>query len=99
MFCEAGKVRLKDLCNIDYSMPAKYAGNDVSILREGYKAVQWVGNDSVKAKVYMPDGTVAEGLVEKSLLDEKSNEVQFERFGFVRIENRENGITGVFSHR
>ena len=31
-FKDAGKIRLKDLCNIDYSEPAKYSGTDVSIL-------------------------------------------------------------------
>ena len=98
MFSEAGRVRLKDLCNIDYGMPASYAGNDVSVLRQGVKAVQWVGRDNVPARILMPDGSVAEGYCETAVMD-AGDEVQFERFGFVRIESRENGITGVFSHR
>ena len=100
MFEEAGKVRLKDLCNIDYGTPATYIGNDVSILRQGFRAVQWAPEGSVPTEVYMPDGTVAKGIAESAILSEKSDEVQFERFGFVRIEAKdEKGIRAVFSHR
>ena len=100
MFSEAGKVRLKDLCNIDYGTPAKYSGNDVSILRKGFKAVQWVGRDNIEATILMPDGTVAKGYAEKALLDEKNEMVQFERVGFARVVKKDPaGIQCVFSHR
>ena len=100
MFSEAGKVRLKDLCNIDYGMPAKYAGNDVSILRNGFKAVQWVGRDNVEATILMPDGTVVKGYAEKALLDEKNDMVQFERVGFARVAKKDaDGIQCIFCHR
>lgn len=99
-FAETGKVRLKDLCNLDYAMPAKYAGDDISVLRHGVRAVQWVGRDSVGARLLMPDGTVTEGLVEKAILDEPSDMVQFERIGFVRIERKDAaGVSAVFAHR
>ena len=100
MFAEAGKIRLKDLCNLEYSLPAKYIGDDVSILKAGVHAVQWVGRDSVDAELLMPDGTVAKGLAEKSVMSEKSETVQLERIGFARIECRnEKGIRFVFAHR
>ena len=100
VFKDAGKIRLKDLCNIDYGTPAKYAGTDVSVLKKGVRAVQWVSRDSVPARILMPDGTVAEGLAERSVLDEKNDMVQFERVGFVRIENRDpSSFTTVFAHR
>ncbi len=99
-FSETGKTRLKDLCNLDYATPAKYAGNDVSILKQGIKAVQWVGRDSVKTELLMPDGSTMSGLTERSILDETSDSVQFERIGFVRIEDKnENLIKTVFTHR
>ena len=99
-FKDAGKIRLKDLCNIDYSVPAKYSGTDVSILKKGFKAVQWVGEDSTEAKILMPDGSVMNGLVENAILSEKNDSVQFERIGFVRIEKRDpKSFTAVFSHR
>ncbi|MFA6710335.1 MAG: glutamate--tRNA ligase [Candidatus Methanomethylophilaceae archaeon] len=100
LFSETGKVRLKDLCNIDYSLPAKYSGNDVSVIKKGIRAIQWVGKDSTETKILMPDGTTAIGLSENAILKEKNDMVQYERFGFVRIEKKnKNGIVAVFSHR
>lgn len=99
MFYDAKRVRLKDLCNLDYGLPAKYAGNDVSVLRHGVKAVQWVGADGVNADLLMPDGELQKGMIEKDVLAEKGDMVQLERVGFARIESRDNGIHMVFSHR
>ena len=100
MFSEAKKIRLKDLCNLEYSLPARYIGDDVSILKTGVRAVQWVGRDSVAAEILMPDGTVSKGLAEKSVMAEKSETVQLERIGFARIECRnEKGVRFVFAHR
>lgn len=100
MFSQAGRVRLKDLCNISYGLPAQYDGNDVSILREGVRAIQWVCNDSVPAEVLMPDGTSVRGLVERAILDGEGEMVQFERFGFVRVERRSpGGVLCIFAHR
>ncbi len=100
LFAETGRIRLKDLCNLDYAMPARYAGDDLSVLRQGVRAVQWVGRDSVAAELLMPDGTVTEGLIESAVLDEPSDTVQFERVGFVRLESREGDrVRAVFAHR
>ncbi|MBR4503959.1 MAG: glutamate--tRNA ligase [Candidatus Methanomethylophilaceae archaeon] len=99
-FASAGRIRLKDLCNIGYSLPAKYIGNDVGILKTGVKAVQWVGRDSMDAELLMPDGTIEKGLIEKAAFSEKSEMVQLERIGFARIERRDAGNIGlVFAHR
>lgn len=100
LFTDAKQIRLKDLCNLDHSLPAKYAGNDVSILKKGVRAVQWVGRDSVEASIVMPDGTVQEGLVEGAIVNETSETVQLERIGFVRIESKDAGkVSMVFAHR
>ena len=100
LFADAKRIRLKDLCNLDYGLPAKYAGNDVSILKQGVRAVQWVGRDSEEAELLMPDGTLWKGLAERALMDEKSEMVQLERIGFARIEKREPGkVSMVFAHR
>ena len=100
MFSEAKRIRLKDLCNLEYSLPARYIGDDVSILKTGVRAVQWVGRDSVAAEILMPDGTVSKGLAEKAVMAEKSETVQLERIGFARIECRnEKGVRFVFAHR
>jgi glutamyl-tRNA synthetase len=100
MFSEAGKIRLKDLCNLEYSLPAKYIGNDVSLLKTGVRAVQWVAGDAVEATLLMPDGTEEKGLVERSILKEKEESVQLERIGFARIESKSDShVSMVFSHR
>ena len=94
------QIRLKDLCNIECGTPAKYNGNDVSILKKGVRAVQWVAADGVKAKILMPDGTVVEGLAEPSLMKETNEMVQLERIGFVRVESKDkDSISMVFAHR
>lgn len=99
LFASAGKVRLKDLCNLEYGSPAVFAGNDVSILKKGAKAVQWVGSDAVDAELLMPDGTVTEGLVEPSFMKESGDSVQLERIGFVRVEKKDpSKVSFVFSH-
>ncbi|TQS79068.1 MAG: glutamate--tRNA ligase [Methanomethylophilus alvi] len=99
-FSKDKKIRLKDLCNLDYSTPAKFAGNDVSGVRGGkMKAVQWVSRSSVPCEVLMTDGSVAKGLVEDAILSEKSDTVQFERFGFVKVEKRTpEKIVCVYTH-
>ena len=99
-FSKDKKIRLKDFCNLDYSTPAKFAGNDVSGVRGGkMKAVQWVSRSSVPCEVLMTDGSVAKGLVEDAILSEKSDTVQFERFGFVKVEKRTpEKIVCVYTH-
>ena len=100
IFAETGHIRLKDLCNLDYGTPARYAGNDLSILKKGVKAVQWTGRNSIRTELLMPDGSVLNGLTEDPILKEKSDTVQFERIGFVRIEKiNEKAIKAVFTHR
>ncbi|MGI6472662.1 MAG: glutamate--tRNA ligase [Candidatus Methanomethylophilaceae archaeon] len=99
-FCDNGMIRLKDLCNLRYGTPAVYDGNDLSILRQGVHAVQWVSRNSVKTTVLMPDGSVIEGLAENAVLDEKGDIVQFERFGFVRLlERTPDSVKAVYTHR
>lgn len=100
LFADAGKVRLKDLCNLEYGNPAKYIGNDVSILKKGAKAVQWVGPDGMGASLLMPDGTETEGLIERSFGKEPGDMVQLERVGFAKVEKKTSDkVSFVFAHR
>ena len=97
---DSGKVRLKDLCNVRYDGSATYDGDDVSVLKHGVKAVQWVGSDGIKADLLMPDGTVRSGLIEPSIVAESGSTVQLERIGFVKIEEKgSDGVRMVYSHR
>ncbi len=45
---ERGKLRLKDLGNIELVEPSagKYIGNDLGILKEKVKIIHWVPSDS-----------------------------------------------------
>ena len=98
-FRENGMIRLKDLCNIEYGEPAKYAGTDHAVLKKGVRAVQWV-SAGIPAELHMPDGTVQKGIAENAILSEKNGMVQFERIGFVRLEkNDKSGVRAIFAHR
>jgi len=100
MFADKGQVRLKDLCNLEYGTPAKYTGNDLSILKKGAKAVQWTGRSGIRTELLMPDGTTVNGLAEDWVLKEKEDALQFERVGFVKIESKNKEmIKAVFTHR
>ena len=99
-FAEKGQVRLKDLCNLDYGTPARYAGNDLSVLKKGVKAVQWVGRNGIRTELLMPDGSVMDGMTEDGILKESCDTVQFERVGFVKLEKvGKEKITAIFTHR
>jgi len=99
-FAEKGQVRLKDLCNLEYGTPAKYSGNDLSVLKKGVKAVQWVGRNGIRTELLMPDGGVIDGVTEDGILKESCDSVQFERIGFVKLEKvGKEKITAVFTHR
>lgn len=101
LFKETKEIRLKDLCNIDYQpTSAKYVNNDISILKRGVRAIQWVSNNSIKANLIMPNGMIINGLVESAILSEKSDMIQLERVGFARIEELgKDSITFVFAHK
>ncbi len=94
------RLRLKDLCNIERSGEGwKYAGNDLSVLKEGVRIVHWVPADSIAAEVLMTDGTTLEGLAEKGLVDAKSKVVQLERFAYVMVEETSPFVRCVFTHK
>jgi glutamyl-tRNA synthetase len=96
----AGKIRLKDLCNIELiDEKAVYRGNDLSAIKQGYKIIHWAPVDSLPMTVLMPDGSKVIGVGERSLTREVGNIVQLERFGFVRIESADEHIVAAFAHR
>ncbi len=90
------KIRLKDLFNIRLDKKSKYAGKEL----EAIPKIQWVPEKHINVKVLTPDGFV-KGYGERNLLKEKVGRmVQFERFGFVKIEKmKKDCINVVFSHR
>lgn len=94
------RLRLKDLCNIDLADGgARYAGNDLSVLKEGVQIVHWVPVDSLPAEVLMTDGAVRKGFAERGLAEAEGKTVQLERFGFARVERVSPKVQCIFAHR
>jgi glutamyl-tRNA synthetase len=88
-------IRLMELFNIRVDKANAYAG-EASFISESYEdakktkaqLIQWipVGQD-MPCQVVMPDGSITEGAAESACKQLKPDDiVQFERFGFVRID-------------
>lgn len=96
---EAGKARLKDLANVEFrSGKATYVGNDLAFVKEGAKIIHWVPDNCVPASVIMPTGESKDGFAECIPEEEEGKVVQFERFGFVKIEKVSPKLVAYFTH-
>lgn len=76
-----------------------HTDDDIEIVRENnVPVVHWVGANYVNTEVVRQDHTVT-GIAEENLLDESvDNVIQFVRFGFARIESKNDTIRTYFSH-
>ncbi len=94
-------LRLKDLYNIKITslkpLKAEYMGNDLSIIRKG-AIIHWAPVDGVKVEVLAPDREY-KGIGEEGIKSEPDNVVQFERFGFVKIDSVNDVIRVYFAHK
>ena len=106
--------RLKDLFNVkikekNNTILAEYVGEE--LIPESTK-IQWTTGNFIKMNVFIPRSLFkydkfnfdsleeVVGYAEKAASTIKTGEVvQFERFGFVRVENLDNKITGFFAHK
>ncbi len=63
--------------------------------------IHWIPTDTgIPCEVVMPDASVATGIAEDSCKKLHSNEVvQFERFGFARIDGLDRKLIAYFTHR
>ena len=93
------EVRLLHLFNV--KLPhrgdeAEVSGFDVKPMPK----IQWV-SEGVKVKVFMDNAEWIEGVGEKELMNLKEGEVvQFERFGFVKLDKKDkNSLEFWFTHR
>jgi glutamyl-tRNA synthetase len=90
------EVRLIGLCNIILKNTCIVTGTELKHVQK----IHWVpAAESIKVRVIMPERNI-DGVGERALLRTKPGEVvQFERFGFVRIEKKtKDGIVAVFGH-
>jgi len=99
----AGKFRLKDLGNFEFTGPREiaYVGDDLAIIKEGAPIVHWTTPEGAETRVRHPDGTEDTGVVEPRALELDGEFVQFERYGFARIEVDGEGpsVTAFFAYR
>ena len=101
-------VRFMDLFNFKVQKIGK-TGVQATFLGESYEEakklksplIHWIPVDSgIECAVLMSDGTVAEGVAEEACKKLKPDEiVQFQRFGFVRIDSIDEKLTAYFAHR
>ncbi|MEM4729449.1 MAG: glutamate--tRNA ligase [Thermoplasmata archaeon] len=98
------RLRLKDLCNIELRdrFEARYIGDDLGILKEGARIIHWAALSAVPCEVQMEDGSWRRGVAEAGAREAVGRLVQFERFGYVRLDRFDNELgrlVGYFAHR
>ena len=93
------RLRLKDLYNIEIintdPLKAKFAGDNI----KKEKIIHWVPTDGINVKVITPEAEI-DGIGEPLIKKEIDRVVQFERFGFVRIDSAiGDKVIAYFAHR
>jgi glutamyl-tRNA synthetase len=106
---EAGvMVRLMGLFNVRIkgkaagSLEASFAGEAYQDARDAKaRLIQWVlPDESVPCRVVMPDASVTVGVAESACKKLKPDDVvQFERFGFVRVDAGVPELTAYYAHK
>lgn len=101
-------IRLMELFNLRieninaYSIKALFISESYEEARKAKaQLIHWipVGED-MPCQVFMPDATVAEGIAESACKKLKPNKIiQFERFGFVRIDETDTKLVAYFAHK
>lgn len=106
---EVGKViRLMELFNVKIesvnanSSEASFASEAYEEARKAKaKLIHWIPEgEAFPCQVVMPDATVNEGIAESACKKLKPDTViQFERFGFVRIDENDAKLTAYYAHK
>ena len=83
-------LRLKDFCNIEITSLVPFQANHSTVSLEAHKKskgkiIHWVPIDGRSVKVRSPYGDI-EGIGEHGIATELGKIVQFERFGFCRVD-------------
>ncbi|SES81126.1 glutamyl-tRNA synthetase [Methanococcoides vulcani] len=100
---EGDVLRLKDLYNIEVTSVSPLKGRCIGNSMEDVKSrkmriIHWAPEDNVSIKVLAPHGEFT-GVGEKQVVEELNNVVQFERFGFCRIDSVDDGVVAYFTHK
>jgi glutamyl-tRNA synthetase len=97
------KIRLKDFCNVEITRldPAQALLVDLNpetAKAAKWKIIHWAPPDGLRVKVLGPEG-IDEGIGEAGIVEELDKVVQFERYGFVRIDSLGDPIVACYAHR
>ncbi|MBU4220112.1 MAG: glutamate--tRNA ligase, partial [Euryarchaeota archaeon] len=101
---EGERLRLKDLYNIEVTgispLRVKFIGTDMDLVKKDKaRIIHWVPLDGLIVRVLSPDGEYT-GIGERGMEKELDKVVQFERFGFVRIDSvRGDEVVAYFTHK
>jgi len=101
---EGERLRLKDLYNIQITglspLSARFIGTDMDLVKkEKARIIHWAPADGQKVRVLSPDGEYS-GIGERGIEKELDRVVQFERFGFVRIDSvKEDEVVAYYTHK
>jgi len=102
------KIRLMGLFNIQIEKSGKrlveatfHSESHEEAKRLGAPLIHWLPADTgILCEVVMPDASIAKGVAEESCGKLRPDTiVQFERFGFVRIDSLDEKLTCYFAHR
>ncbi|MFT4313095.1 MAG: glutamate--tRNA ligase [Candidatus Woesearchaeota archaeon] len=88
---QQGVVRLLDYCNITESGIVSQTYDEYKHETQKSGIIHWLPTQDesiVQVQIHMPDGSVSTALAEKTILSEEIGAiVQFERFGFCRLDS------------
>lgn len=92
-------VRLKDFCNILLDTKAEFRGFELELedIKKGKNIIHWLPEGEVLECTVVGEKNL-EGLVEKNVVKDEGNVVQFERFAFCRIEKAGQKVLAVYTH-
>jgi glutamyl-tRNA synthetase len=93
--------RLKDLYNIRITGQgtAEFAGHEIETIKNGVgRIIHWAPVDGIPVKVLTSEGEVI-GIGEAGIATEVDKVVQFERFGYVRIDSANGEVIAYFTHK
>jgi glutamyl-tRNA synthetase len=90
-------VRLKDFCNVILEKKAKFVSFELLEAKKGKNIIHWLPKSFVKECRVLGD-RIWEGYVESGAEREIGNVVQFERFGFCKIERVNGEVLAIYTH-
>lgn len=90
-------VRLKDFCNVILNERAEFVSYELLEAKKGKNIIHWLPRSQTKKCRVMGERTW-EGFVESGVERELGKVVQFERFGFCRIEKADEEVIAVYTH-